>query len=163
MDFEKISIRGRFCYGLLCIERYVNQYSIFSNAGELIKQKYAEFTIRNDLDNWYDECKEYTPAYYIHSPTLPAFHRLKEANIVTIRQYYESISNDLISIWSLVFDIGSAHLYSRIYGNSTQLMLEEIIRILDKEKINLPNIDRVSFSSFSEKNGWGNEFDWNNI
>lgn len=34
-----------------------------------------------------------------------------------------------------------------------------MLAILEKEKVELPNPKAVSFSKFSERDGWGNDFD----
>lgn len=160
MNFEMISIRGRFSYGLLCINNYMKHFSLYSTVGEMIKLKYAEFTTRKDLDEWYEECKEYTPEYFKHKEKPRNFYWLQKDTIENMRLYYKKVPGDLKNIWQLVFDIGREHLYSIVHGNSTVIMLEEIIEVLQNEGIGLPEIKRVSFTSISEDDGWGKSFEW---
>ena len=57
-------------------------------------------------------------------------------------------------------DLYDVYIYSDIPGEgeeASQIVLD-ICNILDQNNVSLPNVESVSFSSFSEKNGWGNSF-----
>ena len=48
-------------------------------------------------------------------------------------------------------------------GRESFKIIEATEQILIKNKIDLPDFTKVLFSSFNEKNGWGNHFDGTNL
>ncbi len=57
--------------------------------------------------------------------------------------------------------IQKVYCYSSISDNekkASQIVLD-ICNILKQNHVTLPDINTVSFSSFSERDGWGNKFD----
>jgi hypothetical protein len=77
--------------------------------------------------------------------------------------FYIPLPNDGKYLLALTFDLAREHLYQPIDSNITIECLDNIISIIKKSDICLPDFTRISFSKFSEDGGWGKEFDWYSI
>ena len=160
-DLNNISMNGRMAYSILCIEKYLltkyqnDDWSILSN--EMWKATSSYW------DEWDETFLEIIPEY------LFEFKSYEESDFEYLtKEKYNSFVSLLNNKSSEINEmLMSLHKLCEIYSFSSipqngQKASEIVIRlcnILESNNIPLPNIDTVSFSIFTEKNGWGNNFD----
>ena len=172
MDFSLISIRGRFSYALKCLDLFGRLHSQgeFSLHEEYLRKaivlKYSEFTSCLDLSEWHYQCREMTPAFYTMNRKEMSERELKYITLETgigLKKYFENITGDFKNLYQLTFDIAQEHLYSIVEREETLLMLSDIVDIMNKNGIILPDYSEIKFSCITENKGWGNKFFWEDL
>jgi hypothetical protein len=164
--FRNISIRGRFAFALKCLTNYLDKKNLRTNESDEIILNFSKFTSATNLADWYDCCKEYTP--YFNRPseqrTRPAVYKcldnLKGSLLVA---YYAKIDKQTHHLFEDTFNVAVEHLFQSINGDRTLTYLEKIIEVLEINHVELPEINRVAFSTFDQISGWGDDFDWESV
>ncbi len=160
-DFIDVSMIGRAAYAVMCAEKYAvtkypdrNWKPLFNWMWELTSDYF---------DEWYYRFMEILPEY------LYEFDNYKDANFEYLTEedydYYSSFLKDIDSNMSSLLEIPAK--ISMVYcympipgrGNESIDLLLDAARILEENGIEPPDTSAVAFSSFSEKDGWGEPFD----
>lgn len=170
---KKVSIRGRFAYGLLCLEKLVAKLNHNAPDLQLIIERMWKMTNSDKLGWWQDEFIENNPLIMIADYNL-----MKEGKVSFEQIGLETVKNELEfenritllkqlkkpipQVMDKLCGIANNNI-SAGCGEFSELTLKptiELIRILDESnEITRSNINTVKFSSFAENNGWGNKFD----
>ena len=160
-DFNCISMNGRMAYAILCIEKYLIENFPEDNWDALSELMWASTS--EYWDEWDNKFIEIIPE------NLFEFDTYAESNfeVLTEDEYNSFVSllkdkpDTVNSLLMKLHQIQNVYRYSSIPGNgkeASQLVLD-ICHILEQNDISLPDLDVVSFSSFTEKDGWGESFD----
>lgn len=170
---KKISIRGRFAYGLICLEILKEKLNQNLPELELLIQNMWKITNTDKIGWWQTEFIENNPILLIQD------YKLMREGKVTFEQIgFETIQNETefeskISFTKLLKDpipqivdklcqIANQNI-SAGCGEYSELTLEptiELINIIDKGQIvKRPKFEIVEFSKFTENNGWGDKFE----
>ncbi|MGR7814561.1 hypothetical protein [Lacinutrix undariae] len=157
---KKISIRGRFAYGMKCLEQYVKENELKDELIVKILDNLWEFTNSDELDVWDEKISDLNPKHILNiqpekiesefpTITVNEYHELKK--------FYENSDTDFIIMVENVIEIGTGNLYGGIdeYSSWTLEPTLEMIKSMNLKRI--PNIKNFEFSKFSEDNGWGNK------
>lgn len=160
-DFSNISMNGRMAYLILCIEKYlITKYPM----KDWNKLSSLMWNVTSDYwDEWDFKYIEVIPEY------LFAFESFEDSDFECISKeeysYFSELLKDLPEEVNQLLlaphNLQEVYCYSTIPGTgdeASQIILD-VCAILQKSNIELPDISSVSFSSFSEKNGWGEHFD----
>lgn len=160
-DFKKISMNGRMAYIILCIEKYLlsmypdTDWSILSDRMWSVTNSY--------WDEWDDMFIEIIPEYLFEFDTYDDsnFEILSREDYNYFCELLRDRDSSLNNLLLKLHDLQTIYCYTYIKGDGTEA--SEIVisasKILADNNIDLPDINAVSFSSFSEKNGWGEMFD----
>lgn len=161
-NFKDISVRGRIAYGTMCAENYILAKRPEQNWSPVFKRIWS-FSDAEYWDDWHDTMVDILPECLLEFPDFASsdFEVLAEQDYEEIKPLYEAMPEHWGDILNSIFAMEEAYAYSTITGSGKEsiVALENIIRILESEGIDLPNIDTVSFSLFSEEKGWGMRFD----
>lgn len=158
---ENISMNGRMAYGILCVESYLKSRFPDDNwtaLSELMWEATSSY-----WDKWDNKFIEVIPEYLFEKASYAesAFDCLTEAeynSYVELLKGKPSTVNDLLM---KLHELQEVYCYTNIPGKgdeATQIVLD-ICEILMREGIEIPSVSLVAFSTFSEKNGWGEQFD----
>ena len=161
-QFKTISMTGRLAYAILCLETYLTR-----------KHPEKDFTCLSNLlwlgtssmgwDDYYELMDDLMSEFLFASETYDPenFSQLKEEDFKKIHALLRGIEKESDSFFSILHDITSVYAYSEIPGCGAESIeiLFKGISILEALGIPLPNIESISFASFSERNGWGKRFD----
>lgn len=160
-DFNEISMNGRMAYLILCIEKYL----ITKYAGKdwTILSKILWDVTSNYWDEWDFKYVEIIPEH------LFEFENFEDSDFEEItKEEYDNFSNLLKNMPAEVNKLLLApHLLQEIYsytsipgyGTEASNIILNVCKILEDNNIELPSISAVHFSRFTEKNGWGEQFD----
>ena len=160
-DFDNISMNGRMAYAILCIEKYLITEYPKENWTEQSKIMWGATSMY--WDEWDDKFIEVIPEYLFEFNTYAesGFEKISEEeynSFVTLLKDKPATVNNLLM---KLHRIQEVYCYSSIPDNgkeASQLVLD-ICDILDQNGVTLPDVNAVTFSSFSERDGWGNKFD----
>lgn len=159
---KSISLRGRIVYAIMCAEKYAST-KFPSNAWKLVFKPFWEICESETWDEWSDKVLEYIPEILLEFDSYESsdFDYLPKSEYEQIRKLFKTTNKNVNTILYNIRKIELAYSYSSISGIGKESLdiIEEIVKILEKEKIELPDPQRVAFSKFSEKNGWGEPFD----
>lgn len=163
---KSISIRGRIVYAIMCAEKYIStKYP--SNAWKLVFKPFWEICESETWDEWSDKVLEYIPEILLEFDNYESsdFEYLPKSEYEQIKKLYKNTDKNVNTILYNIRRIELAYSYSSISGIGKESLdiIEEIVKILEKEKIKLPDPQQVAFSKFTEKNGWGEPFDGKNL
>ncbi|WP_108867402.1 hypothetical protein [Aquimarina aquimarini] len=159
-EFNDISIRGRVAYAIMCLENAIKWYKKDNLDWSFLFQLLWSF-MKGNVADWHYPMAEATP----RSILFDAEYSVKEMNYINREEYskltnlYNSSNEVIIFILNKLFEIGTRDLYSSISNNSLDTLeyLEDIIDIMNKNKIPLPEVKFFKKFSINENNGWGRE------
>lgn len=161
---EDISIRGRVAYALCCLKIYLRNFDEFDC--ELLFSKLETYTQIQYLDEWHMEVAEYIPS------TIMAYEKFdeKEFDYVTLSQFeilaasYKRISKESREIIDSIFLIGTIELYGSVQkrGKSFEYLVN-LIGIMVKRHLDLPNVDIFKKYKFENQQGWGDTFPFEDV
>ena len=163
-----VSMNGRMAYTIMCVEAYL--VSKYSDRDWTIVSREMWKATNEYWDIFYDAFCELLPEIFL---TYDSYNEdlaksISEEEFKIIKQLYAGIttgsedeSNDeFAQMIRKPFDFCMAYEGTGIGdGSEGYAIIKEAEKILTENGISLPDYHKVLFSSFSEKNGWGNDFD----
>lgn len=160
-DFNNISMNGRMAYAILCVEKYLKEKYPDDAWDELSKLMWSVTSIY--WDEWDNKFIEIIPEYLFEFSSYAEsdFEEISEDEYNSFVALLKGKPDTINKLLMKLHKIQEVYSYSSIPDNgkeASQLVLD-ICHILEQEDITLPDLDIVSFSSFSERDGWGNKFD----
>ncbi|URZ02610.1 hypothetical protein [Clostridium felsineum] len=149
LDFNNVSIRGRFIFAVNCLFKVINKFHIATNFDTFIVNL-LEYTNCPKMELWETKIKLLLP---------------EELNNKTLSyefDYDEDLEEEdqkfLTNIFLEVLSVGMANLYKKFENDITLKHVKNIVNLLNKNDLDLPSIDKIKFSSISENDGLGNAF-----
>lgn len=157
-SFKKVSINGRYAYGLVCLENAFQKEKVHHAQMKPLVDFLWTFTTSSKLDLWQGEVDELCPETILDSRT--DFHDLDILSYdeaVLYKSFYESLPAYLIELIDTVMWIGLSNLYVGIgtYSSSSYEQLVILVSLCEENKVPQPALDVFQASSFNEMNGWG--------
>ncbi len=160
-DFTKISMNGRLAYTIMCAERYAIANYPLKEWKRLFSWLWKATS--SFYDEWYYRFMEILPEY------LYEFKNYEDSNFDYLSKedymfYYELLKDVDVNMKTLIkipTDISMIYSYMPIpgIGEDSIKLVNKSIKILKNKMIELPDPTQILFSSFEEKNGWGEQFD----
>lgn len=149
--FENVSIRGRFAFGLTCLEQLLEQYDLaqYGSLNDLI-QLFWSYTSSDRLDIWEDA------VWNVITDSSDFWDFAEKFNFCHVdmgTQYF------ITALIKNIFDLGCGNLYA---GYQNYLTMTYLLRLIENMRNrNLPVPDSTPFqkSLASEYHGWGNAVD----
>lgn len=161
IDFNNISITGRIAYSIMCAEKYA--ITKYPNKDWKRLFSWMWESTSSYLDDWYYKIIEILPEY------LYEFNNYEESNFEYLSQkdytyFYhllKDIDENMNDLLTIPTEIATIYAYTSIPGKGQESikLVEKAITILKTNNIQPPDINEIEFCSFSEKNGWGEQFD----
>ncbi len=163
---KNISIRGRFAFGIKCLEQYISESTIESAWIDKLLATLWEFTTSERLDMWDEKIKDLDPWNILDThPDNKAsdYKSLTENEFHELKDFYNSLDQDFIDMIGNAIEIGTGNLYGGTgkFSNETLQPTLELKKIARRKLKEIPKIKSFEFSRFSEQHGWGNKFNRN--
>lgn len=160
-QIKNLSIRARVAFGILCLERILKHFQFDLIKWNILLNELWKYTNSN-VGKWHEIISEMTP-FSINEQVdfeLKGCEYINKEKHDDLQKLYIDVNNDILKVIDLIFEIGTRDLYSSISNNSQDTIkyLQEIILVLEKNDIELPNIKQLQKFSILENNGWGREF-----
>ena len=155
--FDSISIRGRYTYGYLCLLNALKEQELEPLPDEL-KDLIHEFVSSNQLDIWHSKVEDILPSFLIDNDNKK-INLLSLKVVMKVKEYYIRQPVFLVSIIEDLFWLGITHLYCAYKSEESLSYLAGIFEQMNKEKITLPNFNKIKDCSVEERNRWGNLVD----
>ncbi len=166
--FNTISMNGRMAYIIMCVEKYLK--SIYSNKDwTLLAEKLWAATSMNWGD-WTDMYSNYIPdvlfQYDKYDEELSS--GMTPSEYSQIKELYSDITEGLEDdpedqinfMLNKPFELATIYEGTTIGSGSESLeIINETEALLSNHGISIPDYHCVEFSKFTERNGWGNDFD----
>ena len=160
-DFNDISMNGRMAYLILCVESYaVAMYPVkdWSKLSQWMWAATSEY-----WDEWDEKFMEIIPEYLFEKNSYEEsdFECISEDEYDYFSSLLSSLSDDFNTLLLKLHELNQVYCYESIPGNGIDAskLVVEACAILEKNQIPVPDPENVAFSRFSEKDGWGNDFD----
>lgn len=167
--FENISMMGRMAYVIMCVEKYLlNKYP--NRNWKLLSEILWKSTSTN-WAFWTDMYSAYIPEVvldYGEYSKKEFGNCYDEKTFQNLQMLYEGITSgseddaddELNFLLNKPFEMAMVYEGTEIGdGEESFIIIEETERVLESNGIILPDVNAVSFSNSSERNGWGNYFD----
>jgi hypothetical protein len=163
--FKEISTRGRVAFAICCLENVIKKQNLVQNdeSEKTILQQLWHFTTDN-IALWELQVRELIPYVIMEDVSYEIkdfdFFSLKFHN--KLQTYYKKCYPYLLEIINLIYELGRTNLYVAI--NSEKLKevslphLQDIIDLMEKNDIQLPDIGLFKKISITENYGWGRTF-----
>lgn len=160
-EFKKISIRGRVAFAICCLEsiimacRYdINDWSVLLNKLWLI----AEL---EDVSDWLYITAECLPENILEAASYDygSFQYINEDEYEQLYKLYSECKEDIWELIEIIFDLGTAQMYSNIKGFSEETLseIEKVITFMKAKNINMPSVSQFRMLLYYD--GWGETFD----
>jgi hypothetical protein len=171
-QLKTISIRGRFAYGLMCLEYLVDKLNPDLTELELLIRRMWKMTNIDKLGWWQNEFVENNPIVMLADYELMKSGKITFAQIglETIKSekefenrisFMKLLKEPIPQVIDKLTQIANQNI-SAGCGKYSELTLDptiELINIIENSRIiKTPEIEKVKFSKFTENNGWGNKF-----
>ncbi|PTD16294.1 hypothetical protein [Flavobacterium columnare] len=161
--FKKISIRGRFAFGIMCIEEYLLENSIKDFWIEKLLIHLWEFTESDNLDVWDEKISDLNPYNILevdYEEYPNDFPTINASEYKELKKIYENLDSDLVILISQTIEIGVSNLYGGTgeYSNHSLIPTLEVYKIAEKTISKKPDVNNFIQFKYSESNGWGNKF-----
>lgn len=164
-----ISMNGRMAYIILCIEKYLLEMYPEKDWKELSKRMWKATS--EAWDEWMDSFIEIIPQYLFEFDTYEDsdFEELSEEEYKFFIDLYSGVTEGLFddSTNKVGYIINTLKLMEEVYcytsipgtGEESIDLILQVCEILEEDNVSLPDLDLVEFTSFDERNGWGEKFD----
>lgn len=160
-DFNEISMNGRMAYLILCVELYVK--TLYPDKDWSVLSKWMWGATSEYWDEWDSKFMEIIPEflYEFDSYKESDFECISEDEYDYFTSLFDGLSDEFNSMLLKLHELQQVYCYESIPGNGADAskIVVDACGILEANHIDLPNLEKVSFSRFSEKDGWGNDFD----
>ena len=150
--FKDISIRGRYIYGLLCLQS-VQDHIEANPLPLLLKDILYEFVESNELDIWHSKIESYIPSFVFYD--YPSTDSIDQSINPEVLSYYLIASKVLLEALENLIWLGVSNLYTSFDSNLSMERLKDLTDLLWVNEIELPDPNRVSDCSIMEDHGWG--------
>lgn len=159
--FNNISMNGRMAYLIMCVENYlISRYPDKDWSVLAQKMWWATSTY---WDDWDYEFMEIIPEYLFSKNDYIScgFDALSEEDYDYYTNLFRNMPDDFNRLLLNLHKLQEVYCYSSIpsYGKEAVEIVFDSVSILEKSNIVIPDSKLISFSSFSEKDGWGDFFD----
>ncbi|MFZ6010368.1 MAG: hypothetical protein ACOYXT_08455 [Bacteroidota bacterium] len=157
-QLHTLSIRARAAFAILCLEEALKKYDHDAQWNRVLPMLWSITDIEH-VDEWLYQVSRIMPSDVLEQPY--------EENAVisrndhdALRPLYTKTSQSIHDILELIFECGSVGLYGVVVENSpkTLAVLRELVALMKRESIPLPNINLVLEFSIDEHGGWGRRF-----
>lgn len=161
--FRNISWCGRVAYAIMCLEQYLIMKQPSKDWTPLLKKLWAVTDGKMFLDEWSSRIIDILPECFFEFKDYASsdFTYLTEEEYNTFKKLYEGLDEDFSQLMEKIHEMEEVYAYTVIDDNGEKCaeVLEEIINILEKNNIPLPDYNLVAFSKFEENEGRGETFD----
>ncbi|OOB81618.1 hypothetical protein BZL53_14525 [Flavobacterium columnare] len=155
INFDFISITGRYIYGYLCLNASIvknNETALPEDLNSLIKG----FVETDSLDVWHENIEEIIPSFILNNSYDTGYYEIISEDLyILLKEYYSNISKVTIDIIENLFTLGFSNLYGAFESNISLKYLHKIMEIMEMNNIPLPNYEIVKSCSVTERKGWG--------
>lgn len=160
MNFNNISIRGRFAFGMKCLEACLESNGIKEDSLNEIISKSWEFTTSVRMDIWLEEMVPLVPNHvleYTQEDPMEEFTHIGKTKTLILREMYLKIPKFINQIFMNSFYIGREHIYSKVKNNSPETIeyLNEIIELMESNEVPLPSKNKYLELEINKERGWG--------
>ncbi len=160
-DFTNISMIGRAAYAVICAEQYA--LTKYPNKDWRPLFTWMWKCTSDYFDEWYYRFMEILPEYLYEFDNYKdsQFDYLSEEDYIYYTEFLRDIDNNMEELLVIPTEIAMVYAYTSIPGEGKESikLVEKAIHILKDSDVEIPDPKQVAFSSFSEKNGWGEPFD----
>lgn len=156
--FKSVPIFARIAYSIRCLEKTLLFYKCSINQWKWILEKLWEFSTSEWFDEWCYEITCYLPNIILEEEySNDNYEYINEEQYNRLYAIYSNVNEVVIKMFSLVYDISEAEIYSRIidFSQNTLVVLEKIIDLMSENNIEPPKYADLTEFSFSINNGWG--------
>lgn len=159
-DFDNISMNGRMAYGILCAEAYLTCKYPEDNWSTLSRLMWGATSSYWDI--WDSRFIEVIPEYLFEKDSFAEseFEYLTEQDYNTFVALFKDKPLIVNTLLMKLHELEEVYSYSSIPGTGKEAssIIVELCEILEQDSVPLPELSTVSFSHFSEKDGWGEQF-----
>lgn len=161
-DLKNVSLLGRIVYGIMCAEKYaVEKYP--EKDWKLVFTPFWDVSDCEAMDEWSWVIMEYIPKYLFEFPNYQTaeFEYIDESTYHELLKVYEGVDENVNQILLHIRSMEEEYAYSDVpdEGKVSLEILQKVLNILESSGITPPDPKKVAFSQFSERKGWGNQFD----
>lgn len=158
---KQTSIRGRFAFGVFCLEKYITENDLKSKWIEKLIPTLWEFTNTDRMDLWEEKISDLTPLNILdESPrnSHSDYPSLTESEFIELKKYYGELDNEFVQMIDETIEIGLGNLYGGTgeFSESTYESTIFVYKLANKLLTEKPNFDNFLKSKFTEFHGWGN-------
>jgi hypothetical protein len=152
-SFSNISIRGRFIYGCLCLNRII-YFQKLSKLPEELDNLLHEFLTSDKLDDWQFKVNDILPSFLLETNKIDNEYFTQEV-VLKVKNYYISQPDYFVDFVDNLFFIGLSNLYIDFNTEYTLSYLKLLLQTMEKYVVPLPDSKLIVECSIEQRHGWG--------
>ncbi len=160
-DFNEISMNGRMAYLILCVESYVK--AVYPDKDWTVLSQWMWNATSEYWDEWDSKFMEIIPEFLFECDSYEEsdFECISEDEYEYFTSLFDGLSDEFNNLMLKLHELQQVYCYESIPGRGTDAskIIVEACNILEHNDIVLPDPEKIAFSRFLEKDGWGNDFD----
>lgn len=162
-QFEGVSLLGRISYAIMCAENYLTAIHPNRDWRPLFELLWSICDEGTFWDEWASKVLEVIPECLFEFPAFEQsdFDHLDEASYNTMKSLLKDHDTGTDALLEGIRDMEEAYAYTEIDGVGEESLdiLGDVVEVLEKAGVQLPDPKAVAFSSFEECGGRGDSFD----
>jgi len=155
---ERLSIRARVAFIILCLEKSVENSSKPSKWQKVLDVFWLQTNIQF-VDEWLYNISKVMPESILDD-AYEENDTLSYNDYVELDFLYKTVPKYIFELMELAFECGTIELYGAI-ENKSERTIELVLKAIETMKQNdivLPNIDLLKKFTITENSGWGRQF-----
>lgn len=160
-DFKKISIRGRVAFAICCLESIIMAYRYDINEWSVLLNRLWLIAELEDVSDWLYITAECLPENILEAASYDygSFQHINEDEYEQLYKLYSECKEDTWELIEIIFDLGTAQMYSNIKGFSEATLneIEKVITFMKAKNISMPSVSQFRMLLYYD--GWGETFD----
>ena len=156
--FHSASISGRYIYGYFCLMSVIKAFRAETMPKDL-NNILKEFVETDRLDEWHDKAELFLPSKILG---VQSGNQISASKLDIVR-YYRTQPAIVRNVTEELFWLGMSNIHGKFDSDITFVHLVEIIELLRKHKISLPDIEVLKDYPVTQRNGWGDVTTFPNI
>lgn len=164
-DFSTISMIGRAAYSVMCAEKYAMTKYPEKDWKPLFTWMWK--CTSDYFDEWYYRFMEILPEYLYEFDNYKDadFDYLSEDDYNYYSAFLKGIDKNMEELLIIPTEIAMVYSYMPIPGVGKESidLVKKAMKILKDNNIELPDPEKLAFSSFALKDGWGEPFDGSSL
>jgi len=158
--FYNISIRARFAFTVLCLENAIKMLNQKNSLWELVLANVWSLTSMKFVDEWLYKISRIMPSSILEDD-YEDNDEISYSQYNELKTLYLKTPQIIFDIMEYIFECGTVDLYGKVVDNSpkTLKILDDLVILMEENKIPLPDIKLLEKYPFSENEGWGREFE----
>lgn len=161
---KEISTRGRVAFAICCMESSIANFQLKDDKWDSLVLKELWAFCNSSIGLWIYKVAELLPISVLYECDfkIKDYEYFSEKEHNELQELFRNTNQTVLRVLELIYKIGDCNVYIELNSDELKMkampFLEELIEIMNYNKIPLPDINLFEQFPITENKGWGREF-----